>query len=149
MLLVDFRAVDFFVPALVEREALDFLAPDFEELERPFDDDLLVGSGDLAITCILPFSASKSTGTHLPSEETNASFKRQFVSNKRGIFEPLYPLGICPQKSSVPTKYQISEAAILHRNNINLGRGSDAALEEIGTLVATNRTHANGHDDGQ
>jgi hypothetical protein len=59
VLLVDFRAADFFVPALVEREALDFLAPDFEELERPFDDDLLVVAGDLAITCVPSFSAQR------------------------------------------------------------------------------------------
>ena len=47
VLLDDFRAVDFFVPALAEREALDFLALDFEELERAFEDDLLVVAGDL------------------------------------------------------------------------------------------------------
>ena len=82
---------------------------------------------------------SKSTGTHLPSEGTKSSLD-ELVQQTRDLQTTL-STGYLPQKSSVPTDYEISEATIL-RNNIKLGGGSDAALEEIGTLVATNRTHA-------
>ena len=86
---------------------------------------------------------SKSTGTHLPSEGTKSSLD-ELVQQTWDLRTTL-STGYLPQKSSVPTDYEISEATIL-RNNINLGGGSDAALEEIVTLVATNRTPANGHD---
>ena len=49
---VDLRADDFFAPALLEREALDFLALDFEALERDFDGDFFVAA-DLAIRWVL------------------------------------------------------------------------------------------------
>ena len=98
MLLDAFRAVDFFVPALAEREALDFLAPDFEELERAFEDDLLVVAGDLAITCVLSFSAQRARETHLPSEETKSSVD-VLVQQTRDLRTTL-STGYFPQQSS-------------------------------------------------
>jgi hypothetical protein len=60
-LLDDLRAEDFdafFAPPLLderEDDALDFLAPDLEALERDLDEDFLLVAGDLAIADVLSF----------------------------------------------------------------------------------------------
>ena len=61
-------ADDFFAPLFeLERDALDFLAPDLEALDRDFDEDFLLVAGDFAIADVLSFPSKKGTGIASPA----------------------------------------------------------------------------------
>ena len=61
-------ADDFFAPPFeLERDVLDFLAPDLEAPDRDFDEDFLLVAGDFAIADVLSFPSKQGTGIASPA----------------------------------------------------------------------------------